>query len=185
MQLIKDKRDSQLYGDIRYSALSHRILSDGYPWLRWLRRVLKEPRLFCYQHRLSNNYILAMWTRPPSPGKMALFHEIEMLSGEPSEVWPFSVDRGVLLSITKPLEEHWKLQEKRLKEQQYSKSRLVSDALQERKEVCAFLRTQGMMEEATMIEEGRTSWEPSVTNPDEHAEFVRQLHGSVSYFYGS
>ena len=185
MQLIKDSHDSFLYGDVCYRPHSHRLLSDRFPWLRFLRRALREPRLFCYQHLISGNTVLAMWTYQSPSKRVRLFHEVQILDKEPSAVWPFLISPEVMQVMVKPMEDSWKLQKERLKRKQYAKDLLVSDALQERKEVCAYLRHAGLLEEAALIEEGRTSWEPSCTNPDEHAEFVRQFRKNVSYHYGS
>lgn len=150
---------------------NHELLSDDLPWLRWLRRVSENPRLFAYRHRITGRTVLCVWAWSPSESVKPIAVELVGTQNPPTWLWPFMQSPEAVKDKLKPADE--RIRERRaailqkLKDEKHARE---IGSLQ-KKEAVRMLRKKGMETAATNLEIGATPYLPSSMSSDGGASF--------------
>lgn len=173
IRIIKDQRENVASQGLFLNRWEHQVLKDG-PWVRAMRVVCRNPRLFVYFHRRRLVFVVAEWRHEPKyVGDIAVCAELDTMSGPPDQHPPDRPSPDAMKKSCMPLWFHMEELDNNDKSELNKEQQLKGASLEERTGQVKLLKKKGYEEEARLL-----ATSPYVGN-EEGGDQVKELRDVI------
>lgn len=145
-----------MFGDcLHLEPNRHELIPDG-PWVRKVRELVHNDRIFVYRHRETHNFVVCEWLDKPAiygqglATATELFHVDDAPDHSPTNMPPMPT----VVHRCRPMAEMFQTQRDKVKTKTYEQAANEAESNQLRLEAARFLDSHGMEEAAVSHRQG-------------------------------
>lgn len=171
-----------MFGDyLEMDPARHELLPDG-PWVKQVREMVKNDRIFVYRHRETKNFVVCEWAEKPREYGMgrATCTELFVVDDAPDHSPTNMPSMATVVHRCRPMVEMFDERRKIHGEKEYEKAAGEAESNQQRLEAVKWMKKKGLDEAARGYEVGASPYVADGQSSGLMEETVDELNSLAS-----